>query len=115
MALNVWYLDDEKELCEIFADVFSSVEVVIRTFVDPTEMIEASKSATPDLMFIDFRLPSTNGGEVAKSIDPAIPKVLVTGDIAVQTDYPFLKVFSKPYPYGEIQAVLDAYLKSPKA
>ena len=111
MPLKVYYLDDEEALCEIFVDYFASDSVEITTFTDPAKAIAVTQTNPPDLFFIDFRLPSTTGDEVAKSLPADIPKYLITGDIGVKTKYKFKALFNKPYKPEEIQKVLDAFLK----
>jgi len=110
MPLNVVYLDDEPDLCSNFSDFFASRDVLIKTFTDPEEAIRYVNRHPPDLLFVDYRLPSTTGDEIALALDPAIPKYLVTGDITIVTTYQFMGVFSKPYPPDEIQAVFDRFL-----
>ncbi len=115
MPLNVLYLDDEKELCDNFSDLFSTGDIKVITFNDPVKASEAAKVNPPDLMFVDYRLPSTNGDLVALSLDPKIPKFLITGDISVATSYKFVKVFSKPYKAEDIWKVLESMLKKKQA
>jgi CheY-like chemotaxis protein len=56
MPLKVYYLDDEPELCENFADCFSSECVEVFTFTDAIKAIEFIRSQPPDILFVDFRL-----------------------------------------------------------
>lgn len=42
MALKVYYIDDEPDLLELFADLFSSKEIEIKTFADPLKAVELS-------------------------------------------------------------------------
>ena len=106
MQLKVYYLDDEAELCEIFSEYFSSPEIKIITFIDPVRAIEAAKENPPDVVFVDFRLPKTTGDQVAQSLDPHIPKYLLTGELSPNTKYHFKKIISKPYNIVEIQEIL---------
>lgn len=111
MPLNVYYLDDEEGLCEIFVDYFSSKDVVVTAFTDPAKIIELSTTSPPDLLFVDYRLPGVTGDQVAKAMAASIPKYLVTGEISVNTEYKFKGVFSKPYNIEQIQNVLDNFSK----
>jgi CheY-like chemotaxis protein len=110
MPLHIYYLDDEELLCENFVDYFASKDVVVTTFVDPKVALAAAKQSPPDMMFIDFRLPGTTGDEVAKALDPSLPKFLVTGDILVNTEYRFEKIFPKPYDEAAMAALIATYL-----
>lgn len=111
MPLKIYYLDDEEALCENFVDYFSSEAVEVTIFTDPAKAIAHSHKNPPDVLFIDFRLPNTNGDEVAKSMVSDIPKYLITGDIGVKTEYKFKAVLNKPYKPEDIQKVLDTFLR----
>ncbi len=110
MQLNVYYLDDELDLCEIFTDFFESNEVKVTTFTCPKEAIKAIAANPPDLFFVDYRLPGTTGDLVAQALDPKIPKFLITGEISIVTTYSFVKVFGKPYKHDEVIKIMEPYL-----
>ena len=109
MALKIFYLDDEVELCENFADLYNTDNVCVTTFSDPAQAVEAAKSNPPDLFFFDYRLPGTTGDQVAQLMDPKIPKFLITGDMTVVTTYKFLRVFSKPCKEADILEAFRQY------
>lgn len=109
MRLNVWYIDDEQDLCDNFVDLFSTEEVKVTGFTEPKKAVEASKSNPPDLIFVDYRLPFTTGDQVAFLFDEKIPKFLVTGDITVTTKYRFEKVLNKPYDESAILKIISDY------
>lgn len=111
MALNVVYVDDEVELGTIFAEIFASQDVFINTFSTPESALEHIKRNSADLVFLDFRLNGTTGDQVALKMDPAIPKVLVTGDLNVHTIYPFKHVFNKPFDIGDVQKFINQFTK----
>jgi DNA-binding NtrC family response regulator len=111
MPINIIYLEDEPILCELFAEYFESENVIIKTYCEVQEAIEAVKKNPPDLFFIDYRLPGFTGDQVALQLDPQIPKYLITGDINIQTKYPFIKIVQKPYSRVEIEDILNEALK----
>ena len=110
MPIIVYYLDDEEALCENFADCFASKDVNVTTFGDPKLAIEATLKSSPNLFFIDYRLPGTTGDEFAKALDPKLPKFLITGDISVKTEYQFVRVFPKPYSEQDIAEVIKSFV-----
>ncbi len=110
MPLQVWYLDDEKDLCENFAALFETPDLSIQTFTDPTALLEAARANRPDLLLLDYRLPRTTGDEVALALDPSIPKVLVTGDPSVPLKAKFMRVLSKPYRVADVRTLLAEFL-----
>ncbi len=111
MALNIVYIDDEVELGTIFAEIFSSPDVLINIFSTPESALEHIRKNSANLVFIDFRLNGTTGDQVALKMDPAIPKVLVTGDLNVRTIYPFKHVFNKPFDIGDVQQYINQFNK----
>ena len=106
MPLNVFYLDDEPDLCEIFAEEFASHEILMSTFTDWEVAVEKSKTHPPDLIFIDYRLPGTTGDQVAQKMAKHIPKFLITGESSVSTVYKFESILTKPYDRESIRGVL---------
>jgi hypothetical protein len=45
------------------------------------------------------------------AIDEKIPKVLVSGDLSLNTRYSFNHIIKKPYDYKEIQRLIDGYIE----
>lgn len=111
MPFKIFYLDDEPDLLLIFEDSFSSPDLEITTFTDPDMAIKAIKQAPPDLLVLDYRMPNTNGDEVAKSIDASIPKILITGDLHIVPEATFLQVFRKPYDLIELRTYFEQFIK----
>lgn len=110
MPFTIYYLDDEPDLLEIFAETFSSKKILIRTFISPDEAIAEAAVNPPDLMFIDFRLSGTTGFEVAKRLLPSIPKALISGDMSIQSDRLFLKAFEKPVDKSLIEEFIQSQM-----
>jgi CheY-like chemotaxis protein len=110
MTINVFYLDDEEMLCDIFAEILGSGQIRITTFTDENEAIAACQQTPPDLFFIDYRLPNMTGSDVAFAIDPSIEKILVTGELSVNCNYNFKKIISKPYKFDLIANLIDEHM-----
>ena len=111
MRLKIYYLDDEDDLLEVFADTFSNADNTITTFSDPALALEAIRSSPPDLLFIDYRLPNTTGDEFAQKIDASIPKILMTGDTHLTLESKFETVLEKPYSVSEVRKWIAQYLE----
>jgi DNA-binding response OmpR family regulator len=109
MQLKIVYLDDEPDLCEIFKDCFETESITIKTFIDPEQAVSEIKKIKPDLVLLDYRLPNTTGLQIAKRLDPEIIKVLITGDLSVQPDTAFYKIFKKPYKLNEMKDFLEFF------
>ncbi len=117
MKYVIFYIDDEADLLEIFVESYASEDFDVRIFTDPQQLLAAlddrtSNQILPDLILIDFRLPGTNGDQLAQEIDrklnATVPKVLITGDLRIASTARFIKVFSKPYDPEDMQRFLDS-------
>ncbi len=109
--IKIYFIDDEPVLCELFRELFSSDTAQIITFTNPSEAVESAKLKSPDLIFIDFRLPGITGDELAKQLPAGIPKYLVTGDLNAKVTYEFQGVLVKPFKIDIIRGVIDSHLK----
>ncbi len=107
VAFEVFYLDDEPDLLELFADSFGDSECTITTFTQPGPLMDAIEFSPPDLLVLDYRLPGTTGDAVALSVNPDIPKVLITGDLYLEPQAKFIAIIRKPYKAFEVRTILD--------
>ena len=112
MSINVYYLDDEVDLLDVFYEIYSSSEINITTFSHPEKAIEAIRAAPPDLLLLDNRLPGTTGDIIAQKLDPNIPKALISGDLTLEPKADFVRVFSKPFSSKEMADFLEYYVKN---
>ncbi len=115
MSFKIYYLDDENDLLDAFSFFFASQTVEVCTFSNPQQMIEKSKAAPPDLFFLDYRLPSCTGPQVAAQLDQNIPKILVTGDPDMGPHELFANVVHKPYMPQQIKGIIKSYSPTPLA
>jgi DNA-binding NtrC family response regulator len=114
MQLEVVYIDDENDLCEMFSEAFTTPDIHIRTYVDPNQALAGISQSPPHLIFIDFRLPNITGDKVALKMDPKIPKVLITGDLQVKEGAIFDRVFYKPVNFDQLELYLDSFVNKLK-
>ena len=108
MSLKIYYLDDEFDLLEMFHDTFSSLEVEVSTFSSVTDFLDAVKANSPDIVFLDYRLPGCTGDDVAKKLDPQLPKVLISGDLELITESNFLSVLGKPFKKEKVKEIINS-------
>ena len=109
--INVVYIDDEEFLCQIFKEFLHSDEVNITIFTDEALAIAYCNSTQPELIFIDYRLKTQTGIEVAKAITHSATKVLVTGELNVTSSADFHSVIEKPYKLAEIKSFIKSFAK----
>jgi CheY-like chemotaxis protein len=99
---SIVYLDDERELTEIFELLFEPTHHNVAVFNDEHEAIEFCRTSPPDVFFVDYRLEQMKGDEVAARIAPEIRKILVTGDIKVESEFKFDAIINKPFKLSEL-------------
>lgn len=109
MPFIVYYLDDEKDLLEIFSDTFSSPDIEIVTFHEPRLFLEAVRANRPELVFLDYRLPRCTGDEIAQLLDDEIPKFLLTGEIDVDLKSNIIEIIEKPSELEKIETIIRTY------
>ena len=113
-ALKVLFLDDEPALCIAFEALFSSETVEVTTFTDAAQAINAALINPPDIIFLDYRLPGTNGFDVARAMAKDIPKYLITAEISVPPNPDFLAIFYKPIDIATVEGILQDRINSLK-
>ncbi len=111
MPLRIAYLDDDPALCEVFKENFESRDVLVNTFIHPTEFLKYLAKETPDLVLIDYRMPMTTGDELAMQIDAKIPKVLLTADLYIRPTAKFDWVMNKPYDFDEMGKFIRGFVR----
>lgn len=109
--LKILYLDDESTLCEIFKENFESESVQIWTFSQPAEALKAFEQIQPDLVLLDYRLPSTTGDVIASQLPATVPKALITGDLLVNPVSAFVRVFNKPFDFDDMNNFIESMKK----
>lgn len=107
MMLRIVYVDDEKELCEVFQEIFSTPEVSIETYSSPSKALEKILENPPDLIFMDYRMPEMNGLELARKCPGNIKKYLLTGENNLTLDFPFEAILSKPSNSKQIREIIS--------
>lgn len=110
MPARVYYLDDETLLLKQFDRFMTGKGLESRVFEQADAFIAACREVPPDVVFLDFRLADTTGLAVAKELDSAIKKVLVTGELTVDEGPDFAAVLSKPFRLSEAVALVDSLL-----
>ena len=112
MPLKVYYLDDEVDLGQNFYDAINSDTIVAEVFSKPEEIIARSWQAKPDIILLDYRLPNSNGDEIARKLPDDIPKVLITGDLEARPTYKFIAVLEKPVRANYLVRFLNEFSTS---
>lgn len=106
MAIKVYYVDDEPQICELFEELFSSSEVEVVTFTDSLLALEAILQSPPDILFTDYRMPGLNGVELAKKTDPSLKKILISGENNIMSEFKFDAILTKPMDTNLIREII---------
>ena len=106
MPVNVVYLDDEEELCYLFKEYMHSDSISVEVFSEEDKAIQYCNENSPDIIFIDYRLKSKTGLEVASAIKIKALKYLVTGEFNIDIGSSFERIIEKPFKLAEIKAII---------
>lgn len=110
--LKVLFLDDEADLCEIFSELLSGPNCEVRTFQDAGTALAGCESWSPDIAFLDFRLPGSSGLAVAAKLPKNTVKFLVTGELDLKPDPSVNGVLKKPLDFDQIVKIVDEAKRS---
>ncbi len=112
MGLNVFFIDDEPLLCEMFSEIYSSENVRIHAFSDHELALAAAEVVEIDIAFIDLRMPGLRGEKIAERLPSSVDCYLVTGEIAPEYTFNFRGVITKPFHNETIRSIIQNKLKS---
>ena len=112
MTINIYYLDDQAELCAVFKEYIECDEISVSIFTESSEAISKCIDEPPDMIFIDYRLSDTTGETVAQTLDVSIPKILVTGELLAPETSSFLNIINKPYRLSELKKIIQHHFQN---
>ncbi len=107
MSLEIVYIDDEKDLCELFKMLLLGNEYKVHTFHDCIKGVEYINNNNVDILFIDYRMPCMNGFECREKIEKDIPIYLVTGELQILVPDNFAGTIDKPIDYELIKLIIE--------
>jgi DNA-binding NtrC family response regulator len=108
MSLNIVYIDDEQDLCEIFVILHGSENNII-TFSRCENAVEYINLNYVDVVFVDYRMPCINGFECREMFNKNIPTYLVSGEIGLVTPETFAGFIEKPINHDLIKSIIDSH------
>ncbi|HAZ10014.1 MAG: hypothetical protein A2Z59_12510 [Nitrospinae bacterium RIFCSPLOWO2_02_39_17] len=74
---NILIIDDEKDLCQLLGDTLSSRGYNVESANTRKEAISSLKSRSPDLVFLDLKLPDGDGMKFLSKIRKINPNTIV--------------------------------------
>lgn len=115
---KVLVVDDIEQNRTLFKSLLLDYELEIREAVNGQECLDICKEYTPDIIFMDIRMPVMDGYETTKSIRENealkdIPIIALTASVLAENDYVtngFNQLIKKPIELIDILHVLTVYL-----
>ena len=82
---SILIIDDEKQICETFSDLFCNEGYRVHIALDGDQGIRIARAHHPDIILSDIRMPGINGHEAVKAFRQipglaATPIILITGN-----------------------------------
>lgn len=111
MGLNVFYIDDEPMLCEMFSEIYADDNVHIHSFSDHQIALAAAEVIDIDIAFIDLRMPGIRGEKIAELLPAKVDCYLVTGEMDPEYTFKFCAVIYKPFHEDVIRTIIQNKLK----
>jgi len=119
---HIAIIEDDAVLRRGLKLVFSENDFEVRAFTDVTGVFEYFTEKAPDIILCDYKLPSTNGVEILKTLrtnDRATPFFLMTGyykeDLALLAkENGANEVFEKPLDLEKLISSCQLAVSSPK-
>jgi CheY-like chemotaxis protein len=115
--LNVLVIDDEAELRQVFARIFTGEEHQVVLAESAEAGLQLLPHWTFHIAFVDHRLPGMDGlvlGEYLRRNNPDMSIVMMTGSTDPRVERRSrdlsLKFMAKPFEIPEVLAVVDDYL-----
>lgn len=108
------YIDDEKELLEIFEILNSSLAVNLKIFNDPNEGLDFINSF-PDtdklIVFCDVTMPKMNGVKLKSLIEKEVEFYFVTADpLSNLKDVNKENILSKPLSSETVEEICNKHI-----
>ncbi|MFN8846510.1 MAG: response regulator [Bdellovibrionales bacterium] len=103
---TVVFIDDEIDLCELYEEYFSNSEVLVKGFTDLDVAEKYILSNKVSIVFIDYRMPKSNGADYRRRLPSDISCYLVTGEFLQETPAGFIDMVEKPLQPEIFEAIL---------
>lgn len=118
-SANILVIDDDETICSLFKDTLEGTGHTVTTVSESSKGLELVKDGDYDLVFLDLKMPETDGAELFRQIritKPKLPVTVITGypDSELMTralTYGPFGVMSKPFRVSDILTALNTYLR----
>ena len=115
---QVLIVDDEQAICELIARLMEQEGLVPLVALDGNTALQKLRTASPDMLIVDLRLPDLSGLEVlrqAKAFDEDLPVVILTAYAEIHGAVEAMRAaafdyLAKPYTNQELVRVVHRAL-----
>lgn len=108
MTIHVVFVDDEPDICELYADFFESETVRVTTFTDPVEALAFLQKTPVDTCIIDYRMPHMDGLQLRAELPDKLPCYLISGELELECPPGFVGCFQKPVRLEDLESIIDS-------
>jgi CheY-like chemotaxis protein len=113
-GLKILIIDDEESICSTFKAIFEEEGYAVDTAASGLEGLERAKAQTPDLIFLDLKMPGIDGLDTLKRLKPLVrkvPVIVLTAHATIQSAREALKLgaadyVTKPIDLGRVREIL---------
>lgn len=114
MSKNVWIVDDDSSIRFVLERTISQEGFKCRCFENGNDMLEAFKTAEPEIIISDIRMPGINGLDMLKKVhekNPDIPVIITTAHSDLKSavnsyQSGSFEYLPKPFDLDEVIAVI---------
>jgi len=117
MDKQVYVVDDEPKICDLFSNVLERDGYDVNTYLNPLSMLEEldEGSTTPDVIVADVMMPEMDGVELLEALQERqrdMPVIMITADSSVETAVDAMRqgafhYLQKPVNLEEMRALLE--------
>ena len=115
---RILIIDDDETICTLFKDTLEEEGHVTETATESSRGLELAQDKDYDLVFLDLKMPRTDGAELfrqIKAVKPELPVTIITGypesDLMSKAlDYGPFSVMKKPFRSSDIISAVESYI-----
>jgi DNA-binding NtrC family response regulator len=115
---RILIVDDEEAICKLISHLLEQEGFVPLVALDGKTALQQLRSAAPDTMIVDFKLPDLDGLEIlrqAKALDEDLPVIILTAHAKVHGAVEAMRAdafdyLAKPYDHLELLRVVHRAL-----